>query len=88
MGMRYIKEAHALLLSFCWDPPLPLPSPVPAFINPVFAKTSPKRSFSVIENERFFRLVFAKTGSISSGTDVKIFGMVFRHFCRISKLAV
>ncbi len=31
-------------------------------------KTSPKRSYSVIENERF-GLVFAKTGSIISGTD-------------------
>jgi hypothetical protein len=41
--------------------------PVPEFIDPVFAKTSPKRSFSVIENERF-GLVFAKTGSIISGT--------------------
>ncbi len=30
---------------------------------PEFAKTSPKRSFAVIENERF-GLVFAKTGSI------------------------
>jgi hypothetical protein len=41
---------------------------VPEFIDPVFAKTSRKRSFSVIENERF-RLVFAKTGSINSGTE-------------------
>jgi hypothetical protein len=40
---------------------------VPEFIDPVFAKTSPKRWFSVIENERF-GLVFAKTGSIISGT--------------------
>jgi hypothetical protein len=43
---------------------------VPEFINPVFAKTSPKRSHSIIENERF-RLVFArkkKTGSLNSGT--------------------
>jgi hypothetical protein len=32
---------------------------VPEFIDPVFAKTSPKRSFSVIENERFGR-VFVK----------------------------
>ncbi len=32
-------------------------------------KTSPKRSYSVIENERF-GLVFAKTVSIISGTDV------------------
>ncbi len=39
---------------------------VPEFINPVFAKTSPKRAFSVIENEHF-GLVFAKTGSINSG---------------------
>jgi hypothetical protein len=37
---------------------------VPEFIDPVFAKTSSKRSFSVIENE----LVFTKTGSINSGT--------------------
>ena len=40
---------------------------VPEFIDPVFVKTSPKRSFLVIENERF-GLVFAKTGSINSGT--------------------
>jgi hypothetical protein len=40
---------------------------VPEFIGPVFAKTSLKRSFSVIENERF-GLVFAKTGPINSGT--------------------
>jgi hypothetical protein len=43
-------------------------SPVPEFVDPVFTKTSPKRSFSVIENEHF-ELVFAKTGSINSGTD-------------------
>ncbi len=43
--------------------------PVPEFIDPVFAKTSPKRSFSVRENERF-GLVFAKTGPIISGTGV------------------
>jgi hypothetical protein len=42
-------------------------TPVPAFIDPVFAKTRPKRSFSVMENERF-EIVFAKTGSINSGT--------------------
>jgi hypothetical protein len=40
---------------------------VPEFIDPVFAKTSPKRSFLVIENERV-GLVFAETGSINSGT--------------------
>jgi hypothetical protein len=42
---------------------------VPKFIDTFFAKTSPKRSFSVIENKRF-GLVFAKTGSINSGTDM------------------
>ncbi len=41
--------------------------PVPEFINPVFTKTSRKRSFSMTEDERF-GLVFAKTGSINSGT--------------------
>jgi hypothetical protein len=41
--------------------------PVPKFLDPVFVKTSPKRSFSVIQNERF-GLVFAKTGSRISGT--------------------
>jgi hypothetical protein len=66
-----------------------LACPVPEFIDPVFAKTSPQSSFtlsariyrpsvrknkhktfvSLIENERF-RLVFVKTGSINSGTDL------------------
>ncbi len=40
---------------------------MPEFIDPVFARTSLKRSFSMSENERF-GLVFAKTGSINSGT--------------------
>jgi hypothetical protein len=40
---------------------------VPEFIDPVFVKTSPKRSFSITENERF-GLVFVKTGSINSST--------------------
>ncbi len=35
--------------------------------RPRFAKTTPKRSFSLIENERVV-LLFAKTGSINSGT--------------------
>ncbi len=43
-------------------------SSVPEFIEPVFTKTSPKRSFSVIQNERF-GLVFAKTGSTISGSE-------------------
>ncbi len=42
-------------------------NPVPEFIDPVSAKTSLKRSFSVKENERLGH-VFAKTGSINSGT--------------------
>jgi hypothetical protein len=35
-------------------------NPEPEFIDPVFAKTSLKRSVSINENERF-GLVFAKT---------------------------
>jgi hypothetical protein len=45
---------------------------VPEFTDPVFAKTSPKCSFSVIEIERF-GLVFTKTGSINSGTDLVLY---------------
>ena len=41
------------------------------YIDPVFVKTSPKRSILVIENERF-GLVFAKTGSINSGTGIHV----------------
>jgi hypothetical protein len=40
---------------------------VPELIDPDFAKTSLKRSFSMTENE-LFRLFFAKSGSINSGT--------------------
>jgi len=43
--------------------------PVPEFIDPAFANTSPKRSFSMTENE-CFGLVFTKAGSINSGTGV------------------
>ncbi len=42
---------------------------MPEFIDPVFGKTSPERSFSVMQNERI-GLVFPKTGSINSGTRV------------------
>jgi hypothetical protein len=38
---------------------------VPEFIDPVFAKQAPKRSFSTTGNDRF-GLIFAKTGSINS----------------------
>ncbi len=40
---------------------------MPEFIDPAFTKTSPKRSFS-LNRKRAFWLVFAKTGSIISGT--------------------
>ena len=43
-------------------------TPVPEFIDPVFMKTSPKRSFS-LNRKRAFWLVFAKTVSIISGTE-------------------
>ncbi len=54
---------------------------VPEFIDPVFTKTSPKRSFSH-NRKRAFWLVFAKTGSIISGTD--IFDML-RTVCQICR---
>ncbi len=58
--------------------------PVPEFIDPVFAKTSPKRSFSVIEYERF-RLVSANTGSINSGTVLYVsFGATSVCICTIA----
>jgi hypothetical protein len=51
-------------------PETPQPTPlshayVPEIIYPVFAKTSPKRSSCMTENERF-GLDFVKTGSINS----------------------
>ena len=42
---------------------------MPEIIDPVFAKTSQYAHFLLSENERF-GLVFVKTGSINSGTDV------------------
>ncbi len=42
---------------------------VPEIIDPVFAKTSPKRLFCMTENERF-GLVFMKTGSINLGAGI------------------
>jgi hypothetical protein len=51
----------------------PMDPPVPEIIDPVFAKTSRKRSFCMTENERF-GLVFGKTRSINSGT-----GLHFEH---------
>jgi hypothetical protein len=50
--------------------------PVSEIIDPVFAKTSPKRSFCMTENERF-GLVFVKTGSINSGTGQIQFSVMF-----------
>jgi hypothetical protein len=45
--------------------------PVPEIIDPVFAKTSQNAHFLLSENERF-RLVFVKTGSINSGTELQM----------------
>ncbi len=56
---------------------------VPEFIDPVFTKTSPKRSFS-LNRKRAFWLVFAKTGSIISGTglDCRTVQLVFCYVTR------
>ncbi len=77
------QRQHYFSYIFCWSSlpswirmRIPKPdrglrtrmNPVPEIIDPVFAKTSPKRSFCMTENERF-GLVFVKTGSINSGTD-------------------
>jgi hypothetical protein len=48
---------------------------VPEIIDPVFAKTSPKRSFCMTENERF-ELVFVKTGSINSGAGLSAYTVI------------
>jgi hypothetical protein len=64
---QIFKNTNELFLSLFWSKNAIYLSPVPEFIDPVFTKTSPKRLFSVIQNERF-GLVFAKTGSIISGT--------------------
>jgi hypothetical protein len=45
--------------------------PVPEIIDPVFVKTSQNARFLLSENERF-GLVFVKTGSINSGTELCI----------------
>jgi hypothetical protein len=49
--------------------PTTLETPVPEIIDPVFAKTSQNARFLLSENERF-GLVFVKTGSINSGTEL------------------
>ncbi len=55
----------ANLLDFQWCFLGIVSSAVSEFIDLVFAKTSPKRSFGMTENERF-GLVFAKTWYINS----------------------
>jgi hypothetical protein len=50
---------------------LHLEPPVPEFIDPVFTKTSPKRSFS-LNRKRAFWLVFSKTVSIILGTGLNL----------------
>ncbi len=66
-GFKYLTQFFYIALSelYSLDPGSEIT--VPEFIDPVFVKTSPKRSFSVVQNERF-GLVFVKTGSIISGT--------------------
>jgi hypothetical protein len=67
--------------------------PVPEIIDPVFAKTSRKRSFSMTENERF-GLVLSNPGSINSGTVRKAYvhhGLTVLHlllFCVLSAVAI
>jgi hypothetical protein len=44
--------------------------------GPSFRETSPKRSVSMTENERF-GLVFAKAGPVNSGTGIKSIVFLF-----------
>jgi hypothetical protein len=69
MSIRHkFYHVHVCKLHGTFSRFLCLSNAEPEFIDPFFAKTSPKRwFFSVIEIERF-GLVFAKTGSINSGT--------------------
>ncbi len=56
---------------------------MPEIIDPVFAKTSPKRSFCMTENERF-GLVFVKTGSINSGIEIfSLMVVIFDPLCEL-----
>ncbi len=57
---------------------------MPEIIDPVFAKTSWKRSFSMTENERF-GLVFVKTGAINSGTGLRYTVQYIKHRCVVRK---
>ncbi len=62
---------------------------MPEFIDLLFLKTSPKRSFLVIENERF-GLVFAKTGSINSGIGLGKVNLLLKkkHCCKLHHLTL
>jgi hypothetical protein len=76
---------RVLILSYVTEPVCYLHIPVsslpcrtvPEFIDPVFTKTSPKRSFS-LKRKRAFWLVFAKTGSIISGTELFLCFLFYR----------
>ncbi len=59
---------------------------MPEFIDPVFTKTSPKRSFS-LNRKRAFWLVFAKTGSIISDTGLEVILCLFDTMIRRRKSA-
>jgi hypothetical protein len=65
-SLSYLSYANSC---FLWLTNVWTKIPVPEFIDPVFTKTSPKRSFS-LNRKRAFWLVFAKTGSIISGTEL------------------
>jgi hypothetical protein len=51
-----------------------IPDPVPEIIDPVFAKTSPKRSFSITKYERF-GLLFTKTRVYKFGHWIRMFSI-------------
>jgi hypothetical protein len=50
---KLVAKAHKRLVFADSKVQAGLASPVSEFIDPVFAKTSPKRSFSITKNDRF-----------------------------------
>jgi hypothetical protein len=70
LGIDYEESIPSAYVACRTSPPGWESIPPPEFIDSVFGKTSPKRSFSVMQNERI-GLVFletGETGSINSGT--------------------
>ncbi len=86
MLLRWERKASNLALNTRWCRLYYYsPGPVPEFIDPVFTKTSPKRSFS-LNRKRAFWLVFTKTGSIFRALQILVQCVWFRRHSREVRL--